>query len=257
MRGFANCFTLIVPYLALCQSRYTCICRNPVESTMSAPCAASSPAIQPIISCSMKSSVCHTRKRHHDLPYGRSSPRRSKSPGCLAKCLANPHGTALPGFQDGRWYGRDAPVLLAFGNVQQFTYEVGYLSHPFYIVAALGLAALGVSGPVNVRIVPLAGGVVLASGQVWLAYLWPSVFLFMPAIRIGDRCAFRSRARAVLSVGIAGSFSFWTRPTRAPPLGLGAGRSWRISAAVSDWKVRERRGQPHESLDFGQGRAAS
>ena len=36
--------------------------------------------------------------------------------------------------------------------------------------------------------------------------------------------------------------------------GLRAGRSWRISAAVSGGKVRERRGRPHGSLYFGQDR---
>ena len=42
-----------------------------------------------------------------------------------------------------------------------------------------------------------------------------------------------------------------TGPARPP--GPGAGRSWRISAAVSGWKVLEQRGQPRESLYFGQG----
>ena len=88
MCSFANCFTLIVPYLALCQSRYLDM-PNPAESTILVPRAAASPAIQPIISCSMKSSVCDMRRWYHDLPYGRSSPRRFRSPGCLGKCLAS------------------------------------------------------------------------------------------------------------------------------------------------------------------------
>ena len=43
-------------------------------------------------------------------------------------------------------------------------------------------------------------------------------FLFLLlrlVIGIGDPYAFQSRARAVLLVGVAGSFRFWTRP-RAP-----------------------------------------
>ena len=53
------------------------------------------------------------------------------------------------------------------------------------------------------------------------------LLLLMLTIGIEDPYAFRSRARAVLSVGIAGGFRFWTRPRRAPerfPRGLeGAG----------------------------------
>ena len=120
------------------------------------------------------------------LPYAQAVPRLAvrpvepapfQVPGALGEVPCQPPmERPLLGFQDGRRYGRGAPVPLAFGKARQIAHIVGYLSRPFHTVAALGLAALGIPGPVNVRIVPLAGGVVLASGQVWLAYLWPSVF---------------------------------------------------------------------------------
>ena len=88
-RGFANCFTLIVPRLALCQFRHLDV-PNPVESTILMPCIAASPAIQPIILRGTTESVCDMRRRHRDLPYGRSSPRRFMSPGGLAERLTSP-----------------------------------------------------------------------------------------------------------------------------------------------------------------------
>ena len=100
--------------------------------------------------------------------------------------------------------------LLPLGMPNILRMKSAIFPHPFDVVAALGLAALGILGPVNVRIVPLAGGVVLASGQVGFGYL-----LLMLAIRIGDQYVFRSRTRAVLSVGVAGSFRFRTRSPRA------------------------------------------
>ncbi len=50
-------------------------------------------------------------------------------------------------------------------------------------------------------------------------------FLFAPAVGIGDRRAFRPGARAVPPVGIAGSFSFWTRPRGARKSGCFPGRT--------------------------------
>ena len=95
--------------------------------------------------------------------------------GGLAKCLASPRGTAPLWISRRPPVRRDAPVPLAFGDARPFAYVVGHLCHPFDAVAALGLADIDMLGPVGAGVVPLAGGAVLASGQVGLAYLWLSV----------------------------------------------------------------------------------
>ena len=88
-RGFANRFTPIVPYPASCQFRHLDV-PNPAESTILAPRAVASPAIHPIVLRGTTESVCDIRRRHRDLPYGRSSPRRFMSPGGLAERLTSP-----------------------------------------------------------------------------------------------------------------------------------------------------------------------
>ena len=58
----------------------------------------------------------------------------------------------------------------------------------------------------------LPEGLFLLRGRLDLLIFDFLFLLLMLAIRIADPYAFRSRARAVLSVGVAGGFRFWTRP---------------------------------------------
>ena len=237
MCSFANCLALIVPYLALCQSWHLDMPKPGGIDYIGAVCRGI--AGQPADYLVQYGGIY--------LRYAQVVPRPTVRPVELAplqvpRMLGEvpcqpPMERPLLGFQDGHQYGRDAPVPLAFGKAQHLAYEVCCLFHPFYIVAALGLAALGISGPVNVRIVPLAGGSFLLPGRLGLfifCFFDFLLLLLMLTIGIGDQCAFRSRARAVLSVGVAGSFRFWTRlrglpqpPRSSARTGRGQRAGWR------------------------------
>ena len=104
-----------------------------------------------------------TRKRRRDLPHGRTSPRRSTSPGRPAE---RPPGPRRDGpysdFKAAPGTAGPAPVPPALGNAQRLAYAVRRPCRPFDVVVAPGLEALVTSGPVDVRIVPAAAGAVLA-----------------------------------------------------------------------------------------------
>ena len=212
MCSFANCFTLMVPYVALCQSRYLDMPKPGGIGYIGAACrgVAGHP---PIISCSMKSSVCDMRKRYHDLPYAPVEPAPLQVARMLGEVLhQSPIGQILLGFQDGHQVRprRACPSRLWEGPA---ACAYGRLSLP----SVRRSCAPRTCGPRRTwtsqcpdRSSCRRGCSCFGAGLACLSLAF--CFLFMPAIRIGDQCAFRSSARAVLSVGIAGSFSFWARP---------------------------------------------
>ena len=123
--SFTNYFTLIVQHLALRRSRHPNT-PNPTELAVLALRIAASLAIQPIIACNTAESA---------LCAGGTATRRTAGqaraapgpPNAWQSALPAPNGTAPPRISRRPWYGRDAPVPLAFEDTRQLACKVGRL----------------------------------------------------------------------------------------------------------------------------------
>ena len=202
-RGFANPLAPIVPYLASCRSRHPVVPKPGVIRYTGAAYrgVAGHPADCPV-------QYGGTRTRHagrrRDLPYGRSSQRRLRSPGCLAKRLAGPRGTAPFGLQDGRRYGRDAPVPPSLWACPASC----VWSRPSLQSVRHGCGPV-TCGPRNAWTGQCPGRSRFGAG--WACLSLP--FCFVHASDWDRRSICLSVPfGAVLPVGVAKSLGFWTRP---------------------------------------------
>ena len=140
--------------------------------------------------------ICVMRRRYRDPPYGRSSPRRSRSPGRLAKCLASPQRDGpSPDFKTAMVWPRRARPSRLWGCPAACV-----RSRPFAVRSTwLRPSDLRPSACLGQ---PASGSPLVPEGAfLLLARLGLHIFDFLPLvltqiIKIEDPYAFRSRTSA-------------------------------------------------------------